>query len=362
MTTFNASDIVEEKKLFSPPCPHILFPLRYEWAWENYKDMLANHWTPMEIPMAPDIHCWDREMEEHEKVMFETVFAQLTTFDLLRGIDISESLSGVISTPEIKHALATQAFQEALHTHAYQYCIENLGLDQISVYTMYLKHPALLNRVKFASECSESIKNLQSKAYESPINGAIYSEEQITHIFLATAFWYLAFEGIWFMANLFGPIQSLAVRGKMKATAEQFQYIARDETLHVSFGVSLLKSMIAEHPHLASKPVLKSVRQIIVKAVDLEYAFAEHAIVQKTINYSIETHMDIVYALANRRLESIGLEKAFPSVDIPSWIEAALVTKKEKNFFETRVTDYALGQLDLVFQSESMGNISDWKK
>ena len=35
-----------------------LLPLKYQWAYDVYRDMKANHWEPEDIPMGKDIEQW----------------------------------------------------------------------------------------------------------------------------------------------------------------------------------------------------------------------------------------------------------------------------------------------------------------
>ncbi|RPI71277.1 MAG: ribonucleotide-diphosphate reductase subunit beta, partial [Geobacteraceae bacterium] len=47
---------------------------------------------------------------------------------------------------------------------------------------------------------------------------------------------------------------------------------------------------------------------------------------------------------ANRRCQQIGLDEMFPGVTNPfPWMAEMIDLKKEKNFFETRVTEYQTG-------------------
>ena len=48
--------------------------------------------------------------------------------------------------------------------------------------------------------------------------------------------------------------------------------------------------------------------------------------------------------ITNRRLQQIGLAEAFPGADNPlPWMSEIIDLRKEKNFFETRVTEYRTG-------------------
>jgi ribonucleoside-diphosphate reductase beta chain len=48
--------------------------------------------------------------------------------------------------------------------------------------------------------------------------------------------------------------------------------------------------------------------------------------------------------IANRRAVQIGLDELFPGANNPfPWMAEMIDLKKEKNFFETRVTEYQTG-------------------
>ena len=38
-----------------------LLPLKYQWAYDLYRKMKANHWEPEDIPMGKDIEQWRDE-------------------------------------------------------------------------------------------------------------------------------------------------------------------------------------------------------------------------------------------------------------------------------------------------------------
>lgn len=319
-----------------------LFPLRYKWAWDSYLAMMDNHWTPREIPVAKDVELYRSKysMDDPIKHLFDGVMAQLTTFDIQRGMDIAENLMYKVKAPEIKQALLQQAAQEALHTWSYQYCIENLGMDEGIIYNMYRTIPQMRSRVEYARWMGEKVDFgvIEPLIEDEPVG---YGLEDVIE---GIAFWYLGFEGVWFVASLSGPIQGLARHGLFKATAEQFQYILRDETLHVNFGVDLLLSIKQEHPKHweESKDKIYSMIEDVVK---LEDGYIDYLIPSPMLHYNAVDHKAYTRYLADRRLQSIGLDPIFGVKDNPMfWIDQMTgALKKEKNFFETRVTEYRGG-------------------
>jgi ribonucleoside-diphosphate reductase beta chain len=306
---------------------YALFPLKYEWAWDSYKLMLANFWTPEEIGTGHDLQDWRTEkLTEAEKHLFLTVFAQVTTFDLLRTADIVKEFLPLTHAPEIVHVLTAQAFQECVHTHSYQYVIESLGLPQDDIYTRYKNVPQLYDRVKLTERL-----------------GSFHSETSVHDIFRGLIHTYVVFEGCWFMLNLLGPVQALARRGMMKGTAEQFQYIARDEQSHVALGLHLIRDFVREHPQVMAKETINEVLEDTRIALEMEGAFIHYALPTPIMGYNAEDHIKTAAHYVERWLGRLGIDANFGGEHRFPWVDEMIATKKEKNFFETRVTEYQVG-------------------
>ena len=107
-----------------------LAPFKYPWAWEFFLKANRNHWTPLEIGMAQDVHDYQHKLSAAERHVFENVLAYLTTSDILAMRNIGLAVMEKMSAPEIQIYQARQVYEEALHTWTYQHCIESLGLDQ----------------------------------------------------------------------------------------------------------------------------------------------------------------------------------------------------------------------------------------
>ena len=58
-------------------------------------------------------------------------------------------------------------------------------------------------------------------------------------------------------------------RNIMTGTSEQFQYILRDESMHLNFGVDLVNAIIAENPHLWTDELKAQISQLIDEGVTL---------------------------------------------------------------------------------------------
>ena len=305
-----------------------LHPTKYPWAWDIYLKMMDNGWTPREIPMAPDVAQWrGGRVPDNLSHMFLTVFSQLTTFDHQRSVDLAERLVTMIQAPEIKHALIKQAEQECLHSWSYQFCIENLGLDTEEIYSRWERVPILKARVDLANNISEGL---------DPSSPAKFAA--------ALAFWFLGFEGVWFMLNLRGPVQAMARNGLMLATAEQFQYIARDEEQHIAFGTHLIRELLIETGTPVDGEFGDVTRGYFEQVMKLEEQFIEEALQGDWVGYTKNQHVQMAKYLIDQRLRSLWLTPMYNIKTCPlPWMAEMLEIKKEKNFFETRVTEYRTG-------------------
>lgn len=318
-----------------------LFPVRYQWAWDHYLESQQNHWTPNDIQMSQDIADYnDSALPMAWRHRFETVLAQLTTFDLQRGMDLGETLLKFASAPELKMAIMRQAEEESRHSWSYQYCIENMGIDQARIYNMYREVPELFNRVIFARQFSERVDRLTT--------GDLNTTHGKTEFLLGLIFWYLIFEGLWFFVNLAGPIQSISRHRRFTATAEQFQYILRDESVHLNFGIDFINEFIKEYPQVWTFPTIEKIQKITLEAIELERKFISYACMYQSLDYTVDDHMEMCYWYINQRMHSIGIqEEWYPQAKCSMpWMSEVIDLKKEKNFFETRVTEYQKGSFD----------------
>jgi ribonucleoside-diphosphate reductase beta chain len=133
-------------------------------------------------------------------------------------------------------------------------------------------------------------------------------------------------------------------RNKMTGTAEQFQYILRDESMHLNFGVDVINQIKAENPDLWTPEFKVEARRLVLEGMELEIDYARDSLPRGILGLNAATLEVYLKYIANRRLQQIGLAAEFPNVANPlPWMSEIIDLKKEKNFFETRVTEYRTG-------------------
>ena len=308
-----------------------LAPFKYPWAWEYFLNANKNHWTPLDINMAQDVHDFNHTLTNEERHVYTNVLAYLTTSDILAMRNIGLAVMEKMSAPELQIYQARQVYEEALHTWTYQHCIESLGLDQSEIYNRYRVVPEINKKIQVTNNRLASILrpdiDLQDPA-------------ELQNFVMAYMFFGGIFEGCWFY-NGFSPIFALQRRGLMKGTAEQLQYIMRDEVMHASFGIRVVKQIILEN-NVALDP--QAVRDMWDEAEDAEKGYAHYILKDPIVGYNAEDHIEQFRFIANRRARQLSLEEPFPGAkDTLPWLDEQANMRKEKNFFETRVTEYQTG-------------------
>ena len=154
---------------------------------------------------------------------------------------------------------------------------------------------------------------------------------------------YVIFEGIFFYVG-FTQVLSMGRRNKMTGTAEQFQYILRDESMHMNFGIDVINQIKIENPHLWTAEFQQEMVELIREAVEIETQYARDTMPRGILGLNAPMFEEYLQFIANRRCSQIGLPEQYTGASNPfPWMSEVLDLKKEKNFFETRVTEYQTG-------------------
>ena len=313
-----------------------LVPFKYEWAWKKYLDGSANHWMPEEIPMHDDIKLWNdpKGLTEDERKIVETNLGFFSTADSLVANNLVLAVYKHITNPECRQYLLRQAFEEAIHTHAYTYCVQSLGLDESRIFNMYREIPAVATKAEWALPFTQSLGDPNFKT------GTLENNQRLLRDLIA---FYVVFEGIFFYVG-FTQILSMGRRNKLTGVAQQFQYILRDESMHMNFGIDVINQIKLENPELWQPNFQEEMIKLVRKGVELETQYAYDTMPKPILGINASLYEEFIKFIANRRLTQIGLPEQYPGATNPfEWMSEIMDLKKEKNFFETRVTEYKTG-------------------
>lgn len=321
--------------------PNKILPMKYKWARQHYKTGVANNWTPEEVSMQLDVETWKKIGEggltddERHMIMYNLGF--FSTAESLTANNLVLSVYKHITNPECRQYLLRQAYEEAVHTDTFIYACDTLGLNPDEVYNMYNTVPSIKEKDDFVVDMTKIVldPNFNTEGTENI--------QKLVHDLVG---FYVIMEGIFFYAG-FVMMLSFLRQNRMVGIGEQFQFILRDETVHLAFGSDLINTIVAENPEIWTDEFKLDITDKIKKGVELESRYAHEALPKGILGLRADVIEQYLRHIADRRLERIGLKTVYGDKNPFPWMSEIIDMRKEKNFFETTVNEYRTGgQLD----------------
>lgn len=281
--------------------------------------------------MHRDIEIWrSSRLTEDERLVILRNLGFFATAESLVGNNLVLAIFRHVTNAECRQYLLRQAFEEAVHTHTFLYIVESLGLDEGEVFNMYREVPAIARKDEFEMELTAEV--LDPNFTTETMEGA--------QAFLKNLIgYYVIMEGIFFYTG-FVMVLSFHRRNIMTGIGEQFQYILRDETIHLNFGIDLINGIREENPEIWTGDFQREMVERVRQSVELEIEYARDCLPRGVLGLNGDLFRQYVQHIADRRLERIGLPRQYGSRNPFPWMSETMDLSKEKNFFETRVTEY----------------------
>ncbi|MDT7559401.1 MAG: ribonucleoside-diphosphate reductase beta chain, partial [Pseudonocardiales bacterium] len=302
-------DVSDKRMINARADVNQLLPLKYRWAWEKYLSGCANHWMPSEVSMQADIALWRSPdgLTADERYMVKRNLGFFATSESLVANNIVLAVYRHLTNPECRQYLLRQAFEEAVHTHTFQYICESLGLVEGELFNMYREVPSISAKDAWALKYTQHLEDPDFKT------GTPEADQAFLRDLVA---FYVIFEGMWFYTG-FAQILSLGRRNKMIGIAEQYQYILRDESIHLNFGIDCINQIKIENPHLWTEAFQAEIREMLTEACNLEVAYAKDTMPRGMLGLSSAHTEQYMHFITDRRAQQIGLAPIFGEEENP---------------------------------------------
>jgi len=311
-----------------------LLPLKYHEAYRIYKQMKANHWEPDVIDMTKDCTLWNSSKLNHkERWIIEMGVGYFSAAEGIVGDSVLHVIEENLTAAELKHAALRQIAEESIHMDSLLHIIGSLNIDLDEVTAKFEDIPSIRNKNAFITRHMPELKmglDLTRTANKQKFAKALFGITQVM-------------EGTQFYA-LFAMILSLHRQNKMTGIGQMFQYTLRDESNHIALGRYLLQELIKENPDVWTEEFRQELIQFMREGVQLEKEFVVDCLPEDVVGLTQRDFGDYVDYNADRRLTSLDLPPLSSVKSNPFlWLDEVMFLKKEKNFFETRVTEYQTG-------------------
>lgn len=306
-----------------------LHPIRYQWAYDLYNQAVRNTWFPHEITLKEDIEDWS-QMTDDERHAVSFVMAFFNPAELIVNKSIALGIYPYLKSPECHLYLAKQMWEEANHCVAFEYVLETFPFDRDKIYNVHLETSSMRNKEKF-------INRYMQRMTEETLNIATPDgKKDFIRNLVATN---IVMEGTWFYSGFMVAL-SFRQRNQLRNFGSMIDWVLRDESLHLQFGINLLLNILEENQELLQEDFADEIRNIIIEGVDLEVAYNQDLFPRGILGLNADYVNQYVQYVADRRLEELGLEKHYNATNPAKWMTAATDVFQLVNFFEAQNTSY----------------------
>ena len=347
---------LDDRRIVGGPPTQSLLPMKYKWLYNIFKKANNNFWLPEEIGMGDDKYQYTT-LPVNVRHAYDRIFSMLTTMDLIVTDALESSIMPHATAPEFRSWLALQGYQEAIHSHSYTLIAEEVSLDPDEVFGRYLKEKELYDKIDMAYRYNKLIDTADTSTIEG-----------LRNFVLGYSFWVIVLEGMWFYLGLSAGTYPSRYHRVMRGTTDQFQYIRRDEQLHYSTGLLVIREILNEYPEVLNSDLVNDIKAMVEEGVGLEDAFADATYINLP-GMLPNDYKEQVRFQARNLCRRLGIE-VFPNATnaIP-WFSESVDLRKETNFFERRVSEYQVAadlgwdEVNDVFVNDHFSGttkIGDW--
>ncbi|MEI6379142.1 MAG: ribonucleotide-diphosphate reductase subunit beta [Candidatus Falkowbacteria bacterium] len=306
-----------------------LRPIKYQWAYDLYNQAVANTWFPHEISLGEDLEDW-KKMTDDEKHAVTFLMSFFNPSELIVNRSLALGVYPYLKAPEAHLYLAKQMWEEANHCMAFEYVLETLPIDREAIFSWHLDKPSIKAKEDFITgylaQTSETNLDINTLAGKQQFVKNLVSYNIIM-------------EGIWFYSGFMVAL-SFRQRKQLRNLGSMIDWVIRDESLHLKFGINLIITILEENPEIATASFSQEIKDLIIKGVQLENNYNHDMFPKGILGLNADYVNQYVQYVADRRLEELGFDPHFKVTNPAKWMASATDTLELVNFFETQNTNY----------------------
>lgn len=307
----------------------LLKPIRYQWAYDLYNQAVANTWFPHEIQLGEDLQDFAK-MTDEEKHAVTFLMSYFNPNELLVNKALAFGVYPYINAPEAHLYLAKQMWEEANHCVAFEYVLETFPIDRDEAYESHVTVPSMVAKedfqIKFIKRMTEQTLDITTTEGKRDFVRNLVAYNVIL-------------EGIWFYSGFMVAL-SFRQRNLLRNFGSLIDWIVKDESLHLKFGINLILTVLEENPDLQTPEFADEIRGMIIDAVKMEEQYNRDLLPTGILGLNADYVNQYVEYLADRRLEELGFEPYFNVTNPAKWMATANDTLELVNFFESTNTSY----------------------
>jgi len=306
-----------------------LRPIRYQWAYDLYNQAVANTWFPHEIALGEDLEDW-KKMTEDERHAVSFLMSFFNPSELIVNRSLALGVYPYLKAPEAHLYLAKQMWEEANHCLSFEYVLETFPVDRKTIFQQHLNTPSIKAKEDF-------VTNYLTRMAAGDLDVTVTAGKR-DFVRNLVAF-NVVMEGIWFYSGFMVAL-SFRQRRQLRNFGSLIDWVLRDESLHLKFGINLILTILEENPEIVTPQFSAEIQKIIIDGVALENAYNKDMFPRGILGLNADYVNQYVQYVADRRLEELGFAAHFKVSNPAKWMAAATDALELVNFFETQNTNY----------------------
>ncbi len=306
-----------------------LHPIKYQWAYDLYNQAVRNTWFPHEIALKEDLEDFAK-MTEDERHAVEFIMSFFNPAELIVNRTLALGVYPYIKSAECHLYIAKQMWEEANHCVAFEYVLETFPFDRSKVYNTHLEIPSMKAKEAYI------MRYLKRMTEERLDIETIDGKKEFIRNLVA---YNVVMEGIWFYSG-FMVMLSFRQRNQLRNFGSMINWVLRDESLHLKFGINLIHNILEENAELLTEEFATEIRNIIIEGVDLETAYNKDLFPNGILGLNADYVNQYVQYVADRRLTELGMPKYYNATNPAKWMSTATDVFELVNFFEAQNTSY----------------------
>ena len=306
-----------------------IHPIHYQWAYDLYNQAVRNTWFPHEIALKEDLFDWEK-MTDDERHAVEFLISFFNPAELVVNRSIALGLYPYLKSPECHLYLAKQMWEEANHCVAFEYVLETFPIDRDKAFSLHTNIPSMKAKEDY-------INHYMKRMTEDTLD--VSTPEGTKDFIRNLVATNIVMEGIWFYSG-FMVVLSFRQRNQLRNLGSLINWVLRDESLHLKFGMNLIQNILEENGELLTREFADEIKSIVVQGVDLETHYNRDLFPRGILGLNADYVNQYVQYVADRRLEELGIGAHYGAKNPAKWMSGATDVLELVNFFEAQNTSY----------------------
>ena len=269
-------------------------------------------------------------MSDEERHAVTFLMSYFNPNELLVNKALAFGVYPYVNAAETHLYLAKQMWEEANHCMAFEYVLDTFPIDRDAAYSAHIDVPVMARKEEFETKF---IKRMTEDTMD------ITTTEGKKDFIRNLIAYNIILEGIWFYSGFMVAL-SFRQRNLLRNFGSLIDWIVRDESLHLKFGINLILTTIEENEDLQDPEFAAEIRQMILDAVAMEEEYNKVLLPNGILGLNADYINQYVKYLTDRRLEELGFEPEYNVSNPAKWMAAANDTYELVNFFESTNTSY----------------------